>query len=126
MQLTKAEEQIKQILWRWREETVQDNLKHCREEKPARTTVAKILNIQENKNFVSHTTEGRTNIYSPLVKKEDYSKKQLFGFIKDYFDGSFSSMTSFFVQKTNMTIEELDKIMEETKEALKEERKKNS
>lgn len=124
MQLTKAEEQIMQILWNIGEGTVQDILKHFGEEKPARTTVATILNILENKGFVTHTTEGRINIYKALVQKEDYSKKQLFGFIKDYFDGSFSSMASFFAQKSNMTIEELDRIMEETKQAIKEEQKK--
>ncbi len=124
MQLTKAEEQIMQILWNIEEGTVQDILKHFGKEKPARTTVATILNILENKDFVSHTTEGRTNIYTSIIKKEDYSKKQLFGFIKDYFDGSFSSMASFFAQKSNMSIEELDKIMEETKQALKEEQHK--
>lgn len=124
MQLTKAEEQIMQILWNIEEGTVQDILKHFGEDKPARTTVATILNILENKGFATHTTEGRINIYTALVAKEDYSKKQLFGFIKDYFDGSFSSMASFFAQKSNMTIEELDQIMEETKQAIKEEQKK--
>lgn len=121
MQLTKAEEQIMQIIWNIEGGTVQDILKHFGQEKPARTTVATILNILENKGFVTHSTEGRTNVYKATVKKEEYSKKQLFGFIKDYFGGSFSSMASFFAQESNMTVEELDKIMEETKRAIKEE-----
>lgn len=121
MQLTKAEEQIMQILWTLDEATVQDILKQFGEEKPARTTIATVLGILENKGFVTHKSFGRVNVYSPLTSKEDYSKKQLFGFLKNYFNGSFSSMTSFFAKETNLSIKDLDKLMEEAKEALKEE-----
>lgn len=119
MQLTKAEEQIMQILWTLEEATVQDILKQFLEEKPARTTIATVLGILENKGFVAHRTDGRINVYHPLVSKEEYSKKQLFGFLKNYFNGSFSSLTSFFAKEMNMTIEDLDKLMEEAKDILK-------
>ncbi|MDU1892564.1 MAG: BlaI/MecI/CopY family transcriptional regulator [Dysgonomonas sp.] len=125
MQLTKAEEQIMQILWEIEEATVQDILKHFTESKPARTTIATILSILENKGFVEHQTEGRTNIYKATVSKEDYSKKQLFGFVKNYFNGSFSSMISFFAKETNLSIEEMDQLLEETKNALIEEENNN-
>lgn len=122
MQLTKAEEQIMQLLWTIEEGTVQDILQSFDDgSKPARTTVATVLGILENKDFVSHRSEGRTNIYKPLVSKEDYSKKQLFGFVKDYFNGSFSSMVSFFAKETNLSIDEMDKLLKETKDALAQE-----
>ncbi|NDV67613.1 BlaI/MecI/CopY family transcriptional regulator [Dysgonomonas sp. 25] len=120
MQLTKAEEQIMQILWTMEEGTVQDILKAFAENKPARTTIATILSILENKQFVEHRSEGRTNIYKAIVSKGDYSKKQLFGFIKNYFDGSFSSMCSFFAKETNLSIEDVDKLLEEARKELKE------
>lgn len=120
MQLTKAEEQIMQILWTIEEGTVQDILKEFTENKPARTTIATVLSILESKSFVEHKSEGRTNIYYSLVSKEEYSKKQLFGFVKNYFNGSFSSMVSFFAKETNLSIDEVDKIIEETKKALEE------
>ncbi|MDR2947660.1 MAG: BlaI/MecI/CopY family transcriptional regulator [Prevotella sp.] len=121
MQLTKAEEQVMQILWTMEEGTVQDILKGFTESKPARTTIATVLSILENKNFVEHRTEGRVNIYKALILKEEYSKKQLFGFVKDYFNGSFSSMISFFAKETNLSIEEMDTLLEETRQALEEE-----
>ena len=83
MQLTKAEEQIMQILWTIEEGTVQDILQKFDTNKPARTTIATVLSILENKEFVEHRSEGRTNIYKAIVSKENYSKKQLFGFVKD-------------------------------------------
>ncbi|GHV14537.1 transcriptional regulator [Bacteroidia bacterium] len=118
MQLTKAEEQIMQILWTMEEGTVQDILKEFVDPKPARTTIATVLSILENKNFVTHRSEGRLNIYKALVAKEDYSKKQLLGFVKDYFNGSFSSMISFFAKENNLTLEEMDHLLEETRQAL--------
>lgn len=121
MQLTKAEEQIMHILWTLEEATVQDILKEFAKDKPARTTIATILGILETKEFVAHRTDGRSNVYWPLIKKDDYSKKQLFGFLKNYFDGSFSSLTSFFAKETNLSIDDLDKLLEETKQALQEE-----
>lgn len=126
MQLTKAEEQIMQILWTLKEATVQDILKNFpKENKPARTTIATILSILENKEFASHHVTGRTNLYYPLVLKNEYSKKQLFGMAKDYFNGSFTSMFSFFAKEENLSLEEIDEIMKETKRMLAEERKSN-
>lgn len=124
MQLTKAEEQIMQILWTLEEATVQDILKEFANDKPARTTIATILGILETKEFVSHRTDGRSNVYYAIVKKDDYSKKQLFGFLKNYFDGSFSSLTSFFAKETNLSIDDLDKLLDETRQALQEEQDK--
>lgn len=120
MQLTKAEEQIMQILWDLQEATVQDILKEFQTDVPARTTVATILRILEDKEFVSHRTEGRSNVYKPLVPKDKYSKKQLNSLIRDYFNGSFSTMVSFFAKETDMDINDMDKMIEETRKELKE------
>ncbi|MCC8088992.1 MAG: BlaI/MecI/CopY family transcriptional regulator [Rikenellaceae bacterium] len=119
MQLTKAEEQIMRILWTMEEGSVQDILQHFSENKPARTTVATVLNILESKNFVVHRTEGRVNLYKATVSKEKYSKTQLTGLLKNYFNGSISSLVSFFAKENNLSIEEMDIIMEESKEILK-------
>ncbi|MDR3219085.1 MAG: BlaI/MecI/CopY family transcriptional regulator [Dysgonamonadaceae bacterium] len=119
LQLTKAEEQVMKILWELEQGTVQQVLEKFELPKPARTTVATVLNILENKGFVAHETEGKVNIYLPLVKKENYSKSQLFGIMKNYFDNSFASMASFFARENNLSMEELDQLLEETREALK-------
>jgi len=118
MQLTKAEEQIMQILWSLKEATVKEILDTFSENRPARTTVATILSILENKSFVEHHTDGRINIYRPLISKENYSRKQLSGLVNDYFGGSFTSMVSFFATENNLDIEEVDQILKEAWEEL--------
>jgi predicted transcriptional regulator len=123
LQLTKAEEQVMKILWELEQGTVQHILEKFELPRPARTTIATVLSILENKGFVEHETTGKTNIYSPLVQKEAYSKSQLFGVIKNYFNDSFASMASFFAKENNLSVEELDRLLEETREALRKENK---
>lgn len=119
-QLTKAEEQVMQLLWKLEKATVQQLLEQMPEPKPARTTVATILSILENKEFANHTTEGKkTNIYFPVIAKEEYSRTQLSGILKNYFDNSFASLTSFFVKENNLSIEELDTLLRSVSEELK-------
>jgi predicted transcriptional regulator len=124
MQLTKAEEQIMQQLWTLGTASVQDIRERFDDAKPARTTVATILNILENKQFVTHSADRRSHIYAPLVSKEDYSKTQLFGFLKDYFNGSFSSMASFFAKEANLSLEEMDALLEDVRRELETEQLK--
>jgi BlaI family penicillinase repressor len=124
VQLTKAEEQVMQALWKIGSGSVQDVLEMLEAPKPARTTVSTVLTILENKGFASHTTNGRANNYKPLVLKEDYSKGQLFDLIKNYFDNSFSSLTSFFARESNYTVEELDNLIENTRKELQKEKEK--
>lgn len=124
VQLTKAEEQIMQVLWELGEGTVQDIREKLEEPKPARTTVSTVLTILGNKGFVSHNSLGRTNVYIPLVLKEEYSKTQLLGLLKNYFNNSFASMASFFAKENNYTIEELDLLISNTKDELNKEKEK--
>ena len=118
-QLTKAEEQVMQIVWELKQATVQQVLEKFEYPKPARTTIATVLSILENKGFVRHENEGKTNIYSALTPKEDYSKSQLFGVMKNYFNNSFASMASFFAKEQNLSLSDLDQLLEETREELK-------
>jgi predicted transcriptional regulator len=119
MQLTKAEEQVMQYLWKIEEGIVQ-HVRDCfMEPKPSRTTVSTILRILETKGFVDHKANGRIYTYYPLISKEDYSKHQLFGMMKNYFNNSFASMASFFAKESDLSIQEMEALLEETKNELK-------
>lgn len=121
-QLTKAEEQIMQVLWSIGQGTVQDVRDQLDNLKPARTTVATVLSILETKGFVNNISAGRINIYVPVVGKEAYSKSQLFGLLKNYFNDSFASMASFFAKENNYSVEELDSLLEDTRKELEKEK----
>ena len=111
-QLTKAEEQFMQVLWELEEASVQDIIDELPKPKPAYNTVSTIIRILETKDFVAHKAKGRGYIYFPLVKKADYSNQTLNKLVDGYFGGSFKSMVSFFVNKNDIDINELETILE--------------
>ncbi len=119
MQLTKAEEQVMQHLWEMGEGIVKDIRDRFDDPKPVRNTVSTVLRILEKKEFISHRTYGNVHVYYPLVSKEEYSKRQLFGLLKSYFNNSFPAMASFFVREKDLSIQDLEQMMEETRQELK-------
>lgn len=112
-QLTKAEEQIMQVLWSLKEASVKEIIEQLEEPKPAYNTVSTIIRILETKEFVSHKPEGRGYSYFPLVEKSEYSNQSLHKLMNGYFEGSFKSMVSFFVKENKMDLSELEEILKE-------------
>lgn len=123
MQLTKAEEQIMQILWEMGEGLVKDIREHFEEPKPVRNTVSTVVRILEKKGYVGHKAYGNVHLYHPLISKSEYSKSQLFGLMESYFNNSFPAMASFFAREKDLTIKELDELLEDTKKELKKDKK---
>ncbi|WP_075341061.1 BlaI/MecI/CopY family transcriptional regulator [Tenacibaculum agarivorans] len=112
-QLTKAEEQIMQVLWELKEASVKDIIEELPLPKPAYNTVSTIIRILETKGFVDHKQKGRGYVYYSIVKKEDYSNQSLHKLMDGYFGGSFKSMVSFFMKENKMDIKELESILKE-------------
>ncbi len=112
-QLTKAEEQFMQVLWNLEEASVKEIIEQLPEPKPAYNTVSTIIRILETKKIVSHKAKGRGYIYYPLIKKTDYTNQSLHKLVDGYFGGSFKSMVSFFVNKNDVDLKDLESILKE-------------
>ncbi len=113
--LTKAEEDIMQIIWRLERCTVSDVLKEVEklEGPKPHSTISSIVRILEKKDFVSHKAYGRTHEYFPLITKDDYSKKTLKDLVSDYFGGSMNRLVSFMVDEKEMDIKALTELINE-------------
>jgi predicted transcriptional regulator len=109
--LTKAEEQVMQVLWKIKKGFVKDILEHFDDPKPAYNTVSTIVRILQEKGFVNHKAYGRTHEYFPIVTKSDYSKSHLSTFVNDYFSNSFEKMVSFFAKEKSISLQEMEDIM---------------
>ncbi len=117
-QLTKAEEQIMQILWKLKEGIVKEVVEEFDEPKPAYTTVATVLKVLEKKSFVAHKSIGNTHLFFPAISKKEYTKFQFGSLLKDYFNGSFPKMATFFAKENNLNISELEEILRITENEL--------
>lgn len=109
-ELTKAEEQIMQILWKLDKAFVKEVIEQLPEPKPAYNTVSTIIRILEKKGFVDHNAFGKTYQYFPLVSKNEYKSTFMKGFIKNYFANSFNEMVSFFAKREDISINELEEM----------------
>ena len=110
--LTRGEEEIMQILWRLGDAVVSEIIERTSEPHPKYTTVATFLKILENKGFVGYKAEGKSHRYYPVLAKEDYAQTVMSSMLSNYFDGSLSQLVSFFSERENISVEEMDSILE--------------
>lgn len=112
-ELTKAEDQIMQVLWNLEKGFVKDIIDQLPEPKPAYNTVSTIVRILEKKGFVGYKAFGKTHEYFPLIGKEKYTRFYLNNMVKGYFDGSFQNLVSFFAKENKMDVQDIDQLMKE-------------
>ena len=109
--LTKAEEQVMQILWEKKEGFVKDLLQHFPEPKPAYNTVSTIIRILEKKGFVDHRSFGKSHQYYPIISREQYRNERFSSLMKNYFNNSMEQALSHFGKSGSMNMKEADEII---------------
>ena len=115
--LTKAEEEIMQIIWRLGRCTVLDIREDIGGDPlPPHSTISTFVRILEKKKFVDHKAYGRTYEYFPIIEKEAYSKRNLHQLVDDYFEGSMNSLVSFLVKENDLSIKDLSKLLDKLDE----------
>ena len=111
-QLTKAEEEIMQVLWKLKKGNVTSIIQQMSEPKPAFTTVSTVVRILESKGLVSHEKVGKRHLYYPLLGKDTYSSYVINKLLKNYFNGSFRNIILFFAKKNNLSRKQVESLFE--------------
>ena len=115
-ELTKAEEQIMQVVWAHKKMFIKDIVDLMPNPKPAYNTVGTFLKILESKGFVSREKVGNTFAYSASVKKKAYTQNFMNGFLSNYFEGSAEKLFSFMVQEKKLNIQQVEDLMKKLKD----------
>lgn len=110
-ELTRAELEVMQILWRIERGVVHAIIDEMEEPRPAYNTISTVVRILEKKGFVGHKAYGKTHEYYPTVTKEEYTSRYMTTVLDNFFDGSLSRLVSFFSSEHNLSTEELDELM---------------
>jgi BlaI family penicillinase repressor len=110
-ELTKAEEQIMQVMWEIKQGFVKDVIAKLPEPKPAYNTVSTIIRILEGKGFIAHEAFGSTHRYFPIVGIEDYKSFASEKLLNSYFGNSIEKMFSFFMKREKVDLKEADQIL---------------
>lgn len=117
--LTKAEENIMQILWDLEKGFVKDIRARFPNPKPPYNSVSTIVRVLVKKEVVGYNNYGGTYEYYPLISKEEYSSSQMGTLVKKYFNNSFKQVVNFFSEHKNLKPEEVNeviKMLEELKQ----------
>ncbi len=123
-ELTRAEEEIMQILWRLKQAFIREILEHFPEPRPAYNTVSTIVRILEKKGFVAHEEFGKSHRYYPLIKKECYREDRFSDLMKGYFNNSMKQVLSHFSDSSKLNLQEADELIQLLEEIKNKTKKK--
>ena len=109
-ELTKAEEQVMQILWQLKEAIVKEIIECMPEPKPAYNTVSTVVRVLEGKGFIDHKAYGNSHVYFPLISEAQYKKFTFDKMMSNYFSNSYESLVSFIANEKKLDIQQLDEL----------------
>ncbi len=95
-------------IWESEKAFMKDILDAYDDPKPATTTVATLLKRLIDKGFISYREYGNSREYYPLVARDAYSRNQVSGLIRNFFNNSAAQFASFFASETDLSADELE------------------
>ena len=109
--LTKAEEEVMQIIWQLDRCLVRDIIEHLGDPDIPHSTVSSVVRILEKKGFVDHKAYGKTHEYFPIITKEEYAQHGVQSLMEKYFGGSPNKLVSFLVEKEDIKLKDLNELL---------------
>jgi predicted transcriptional regulator len=109
-ELTKAEEQVMQLLWQLQEAIVKDIIELMPDPRPAYNTVSTVVRVLEGKGFIGHKAYGNSHVYFPLISETQYKKFTFDKMLTSYFGNSYQSLVSFIANEKKLDIQQLDEL----------------
>lgn len=113
--LTKAEEEVMQIIWELDRCLVRDILEQLGDPEIPHSTISSVVRILEKKGFVDHKAYGKTHEYFPIVSKETYAQLGVQSLMEKYFSSSPKQLVSFLVKNENLELKELNELLQSLK-----------
>jgi len=108
--LTKAEEQLMQMLWKMQRAFIREIIDQMPEPKPVHSSVSTIMRVLEAKGFVGYDAFGKSHRYFPLISREEYKRFQLMKLLSNYFENSAQKLFSFFIDQQQIPEEDVKEI----------------
>lgn len=124
-ELTKAEEQVMQYLWKLEKGFLKDIAEQFSEPRPAYTTVSTVIRVLVRKGFIGYNAYGKAHEYYPLVGREEYFRYHFRDLVGNYFSGSLHRFASFFAKEGNLNLTELEELKKLLEDQIKEKKGKS-
>ena len=118
--LTNREEEIMELFWDKGALFVKEIIDFLGEPKPHYNTISTIVRLLEDKGFVDHEQFGNTHRYHAIISREEFSRNTLKNMVGKYFNQSYASVVSMFVQEEKISLEEIQELIRQAGNAKKE------
>ena len=118
--LTKAEEEVMQIVWQLERCLVRDIIERLGDPDMPHSTISSVVRILEKKGFVAHKAYGKTHEYYPVISKDEYAQHGVKSLMEKYFGGSPKKLVSFLVQSEDLNLKELNDLLKTADKTKKE------
>jgi predicted transcriptional regulator len=109
-ELTKAEKEVMQHVWKLDSAFLKDIVEEFPEPRPAYTTISTVVRVLVRKGFLDFKTHGKVREYFATVSKENYFNRHIKEVVGSFFSGSSKNLASFFAEKEDLSISELENL----------------
>ena len=110
--LAAKEEEVMTLFWQHGDMFIRDLLNYYEDPKPHYNTVATQVKFLEEKKFLGRRPMGNTNQYYALINEKEYKGSALSTVISQYFNNSYTSVVSHFIEEEAMDLDELKELIE--------------
>lgn len=109
-ELTRAELEVMQIVWRLNEAFLGEVVDAFQEPRPAYTTVSTVIRRLESKGFLGHRVVGKSHRYYPAVGRDEYRSRFMRRVVRNFFDDSPGQVLSFLAESGSLTVEQYEEL----------------
>lgn len=99
------------MFWKKGEMCIRDLVNSLPEPRPSYTTVSTQVSFLENKGFLTRRPIANTFIYQVAISEKEYRGSTLCGIVEKYYNNSFASVVSQFLEEEKLDIDELKDII---------------
>jgi BlaI family transcriptional regulator, penicillinase repressor len=110
--LSHQEEEAMQAVWKVGEGSIKLFLENMPSPGTPYTTLASTIKNLEKKGYLTGRMVGNAYLYKPLIPEDEYKKKFMSSFVRDYFDNSYKELVNFFVEEKKLSAGELKEIID--------------
>ena len=117
--LTNREEEIMEFFWENGPMFVKELIGLFSDPKPHYNTVSTMVRGLEEKGFLNHEQFGNTYRYFAIISREEFSNSSIKNLVSKYFNASYSSVVSMFVEEQKISTEEIKELIRQTESRKK-------
>ena len=113
--LTTREMELIQVLWQQKEATVEV----IQAKLPNRlegSTIRTLLQIMEDKGYVTHEKQGRANVYRPIIEQQRVQSSAMKHIIQKLFGGSTELLLARLVEDEEIDMDDVARLREKLKQ----------